>query len=187
MQYVLGSAGDYHRRLRALVGLFVNARAYRDEPLLGVHDQAGTLAGVAVVTLPGQREAPEALARLRERVWTQLGAGERLRYEGYGAACAPLITTSPHYHLNMIGVRRLHAGRGFARSLLATVHQMSDEDRDSSGVSLTTETVQNLPFYDHFGYRRVGHALVADGLETWSFFRPASGDTLPLRKQGTHG
>ena len=173
MRYVLGSTGDYERRLRTLIGFFVSARAYREEPVLGVHDRAGTLSAVAVVSLPGQREAPEALAALREQVWAQLGAQERQRYEAYGAACAPFAITSPHYHLNMIGVRRSHAGRGLARKLLEAVHRLSDADAGSSGVSLTTETIQNLPLYEHFGYRRMGHALVGEGLETWAFYRQA--------------
>ena len=173
MRYVLGSTGDYHRRLRTLIGFFVSARAYRDEPVLGVHDRAGTLSAVAVVSLPGQREAPEALATLREQVWAELGAEERQRYEAYGAACEPFAIISPHYHLNMIGVRRSHAGRGLARKLMEAVHRLSDADSGSSGVSLTTETVQNLPLYEHFGYRRMGHAVVGGGLETWAFYRQA--------------
>jgi hypothetical protein len=43
MRYVLGSNGDYDRRLRTLIGFFVSARVYRDEPVLGIHDRDGTL------------------------------------------------------------------------------------------------------------------------------------------------
>jgi GNAT superfamily N-acetyltransferase len=175
MRYVLGPAGDYDSRLRTLIGYFVSARTYRNEPVLGIHGRDGTLLGAAVVSLPGQGDAPEALANRREEVWAELGGEERQRYEAYGAACAPFAITSPHYHLNMIGVRRSHAGRGLARRLLESVHRLSDADAGSSGVSLTTETVQNLPLYEHFGYRRTGHAVVGDGLETWGFFRQAPG------------
>jgi GNAT superfamily N-acetyltransferase len=173
MRYVLGPSGDYDRRLRTLIGFFVSARVYRDEPVLGVHDRDGSLSAVAILSLPGERAAPEALATRREEVWAELGAAERERYEAYGAACAPFIVASPHYHLNMIGVRRSHAGRGLARKLLESVHRLSDADGRSSGVSLTTETEQNLPLYEYFGYRRIGHAVIGDRLETWGFFREA--------------
>jgi GNAT superfamily N-acetyltransferase len=173
MRYVLGPTGDYQRRLRTLIGFFVSAREYREEPVLGIHDRAGTLSAVAVVSLPGQRDAPPALVARREEVWAELGAAEQRRYEAYGAAAAQFEVPSPHYHLNMIGVRRTHVGRGLARKLLEAVHRLSDADAGSSGVSLTTETEQNLPLYEHFGYRRRGPALVDDGLQTWGFFRQA--------------
>jgi GNAT superfamily N-acetyltransferase len=172
MRHVLGPDGNYDRRLRTLIGLFVSARVFRDEPVLGVYDRTGTLSAAAIVSLPGQPESPEALATRREEVWAELGVAERARYEAYGAACAQFTVASPHYHLNMIGVRRSHAGRGLARKLLESVHRLSDADRGSAGVSLTTETERNLPLYEYFGYRRLGHTVVGDGLETWAFFRP---------------
>jgi GNAT superfamily N-acetyltransferase len=173
MRYVLGSDGDYERRLRTLIGFFVSARVYRDEPVLGVYDRSGTLAATALMSIPDEREAPQALATRREEVWSELGAAERARYEAYGAACAQFTVASPHYHLNMIGVRRSHVGRGLARKLLEAVHRLSDADAGSSGVSLTTETERNLPLYEYFGYRLMGQAVVGDGLQTWAFFRPA--------------
>jgi ribosomal protein S18 acetylase RimI-like enzyme len=145
MRYVLGSADDYDRRLRTLIGFFVSARVFREEPVLGIYDQDGTLAAAALATLPGERPAPEALSVRRESVWKELGPAERERYEAFGTACAQLVVEEPHHHLNMIGVRRSHAGRGLARKLLGAVHQMSDADAGSAGVSLSTESPQNLP------------------------------------------
>jgi GNAT superfamily N-acetyltransferase len=175
MRYVLGSIDGYDRRLRTLIDFFVSARVFRDEPVLGIHDRDGTLSAAALVSLPGEREAPEALVTFREQVWAELGAAERERYEAYGASCAQFTLDSPNYHLNMIGVRRSHAGRGLARKLLEAVHRLSDDDDRSCGVTLSTETERNVPLYEYFGYRRLGHAVVGDGLETWAFFRPAPG------------
>jgi GNAT superfamily N-acetyltransferase len=179
MRYVLGSRDDYDRRLRTLIGFFVSARVYRDEPVLGIHDRDGTLSAAALVSFPDEREAPEALVARRESVWAELGAAERERYEAFGTACAQFVVASPHYHLNMIGVRRPHVGRGLARKLLESVHQLSDADDASGGVTLSTETPQNLPLYEHFGYRLLGHARVDDGLDSWAFFRPRWQESLP--------
>ena len=86
------------------------------------------------------------------------------------SACDPLEPTELHHYVGMIGVRPHDQGRGYARLLLDAVHQMSDSDPDSTGVALTTETEQNLPFYQHFGYEILGKANVED-LETWTLFR----------------
>ena len=173
MRFVLGSVDDYDRRLRTLIGFFVSARVFRDEPVVGIYDRDGTLAAAALVTLPGERPLPEALSLRRESVWKELGPAERERYEAFGSACAQFVVEAPHHHLNMIGVRPSHMGRGLGRKLLEAVHQMSDADDGSAGVSLSTESQQNLPLYEHFGYRQLGHAVVGPGLETWAFFRPA--------------
>jgi GNAT superfamily N-acetyltransferase len=173
MRYVLGSKGGYERRLRTLIGFFVSARVYRDEPLLGIRAPDGTLTAAAVVTLPGDRPSPEALAIRREEVWAELGSAERERYEEFGTAWTRFTVASPNHHLNMIGVRRSHVGKGLARTLLEAVHQMADADVGSCGVTLTTETRQNVPLYEHFGYRVLGHARLGEGLETWGFFRRA--------------
>lgn len=177
MRYVLGSANDYERRLRTLIGFFVSARVFREEPVLGIYNRDGTLAAVALVTLPGERPIPEALSVKRESVWKELGPAERERYEAFGTACAQFGVESPHHHLNMIGVRRSHVGRGLGRKLLEAVHQMTDADDASAGVSLSTESAHNLPLYEHFGYRQLGHAVVGPGLETWAFFRPGHSPT----------
>jgi GNAT superfamily N-acetyltransferase len=117
------------------------------------------------------RESPVAVVEHRERVWADLGAGAQFRYAAYGDATHPFFAGRRHHHLNMIGVRRSHAGRGLARRLLEAVHGLAASDPASEGVSLTTEAPRNVPFYEHFGYRVVGHARVADDLETWGLFR----------------
>jgi GNAT superfamily N-acetyltransferase len=156
-----------------LIGFFVSARVFREEPVLGVYDQGGTLAAGALVTLPGERPAPEALSVRSESVWEELGPAERERYEAFGTTCAQFVVETPHHHLNMIGVQPSHMGQGLGRKLLEVVHQMSDADDGSAGVSLGTEAPHNLPFYEYLGYRQLGHAVVGPGLETWAFFRPA--------------
>ena len=46
MRYVLGSAGDYGKRLQTLIGFFVAARVLREDLILGVFDSS-QLAAVA--------------------------------------------------------------------------------------------------------------------------------------------
>lgn len=175
MRYVLaGPAPPDDPRLRTLVRFFVLARLWRDHPVLAARDD-GAVVAVATVTPPDPGPGSPELDALREEVWTELGPDARARYEAFGAACEAFTVERPHHHLNMIGVKRSHAGRGLARPLLEAVHAVADGDPGSAGVTLTTETPANLSLYEHFGYRRIGHERVAEGLETWGFFRPSPG------------
>lgn len=171
MRFVLGLAhADYDRHLHTLIEYFVAARTWRREPVLGVLEQDAVVAA-ALVTLPRDQPTPPALAAHRERVWADLGAAARARYEAFGAACRPFALDRPHHHLNMIGVRRAHAGRGLGRLLLTAVHELAARDPASCGVTLTTEDRRNLALYERAGYTRVGHVRVSDELESWGFYR----------------
>lgn len=169
MRHVLGPAP--FEALRTLIGFFVSARVLRHEPMLGIRS-GPTLVAAALVTPPGTREAPPALAERREAVWTQLGSKARERYEALGAVWRQFAIPEANYHLNMIGVRDSHAGRGLGRRVIDRVHEISRRDPDSAGVTLTTETPRNVPLYEHLGYRVIGHVRLTDELETWGFFRP---------------
>lgn len=172
MRYVIGDVADeYDLRLRELLGFFVASRVLRNEPMIAVSDNAQVIA-VAMMTPPGQRETPQELSERRERVWYLLGRRAQARYDEFGAAWQLVGVTEPNLHLNMIGVRPSHTGMGLGRILLDRVHDMSEEDSASTGVSLTTEDTRNVPLYRYFGYQTVGHQAIADGLETWGFFRP---------------
>lgn len=176
MRHVIRSHGaEYERHLTTLMRFFVTARVLRDEPVLTLDDD-GEIVACALVTLPGKRPSPPALGELRERVWDELGPDARARYEAFGEACAALSLERPHHHLNMIGVRREHRGKGLAGRLLDDVHRLAREDPESAGVTLTTEDPANVPLYEHFGYRCLGRVRVADALESWSFFRPREPD-----------
>ncbi len=172
MRYVIGEGyDDYDRRLNTLVHFFVMARLLRNEALLGTMDDKD-LAAAALVSYPGRGKTPAELMTIRDKVWDELGPESRSRYEAFGSACAPFDVEVPHIHLNMIGVSRAAQGCGLGRSLMDHVHLMSQEDASSQGVTLTTEDPANVPLYEHFGYRVVGHATLSPTLETWGFFRP---------------
>lgn len=171
MRHVLAqSPGDYRTNLTTLVGFFVAARVWRGEPMIGIMKDR-QLTAAAIMTPPGDRPVPPEMTAQRERVWRQLGSEAEKRYQHLGEVWPKVGVTAPNLHLNMIGVRREQAGAGLGGMLLAKVHAMSSADAESTGVSLTTEIATNVPFYEYFGYRMVGHEPVVEGLETWGFFR----------------
>jgi ribosomal protein S18 acetylase RimI-like enzyme len=172
LRFILGPGeADYPSRLRSLVEFFVQARVFRSEPLLGVHE-GEQLAAAAIVSKPDGRPAPPELYEYRERLWSRLGPEAETRYVAFGQACEPLLPDRPHLHLNMIGMRSNAQGRGLGRKLLERVHRLSADDADSQGVSLNTEVESNVALYRHVGYRLLGQATVAPGLTTWVFWRP---------------
>lgn len=174
MRHVLGPGDRYDTRLRTLIGLFVNGRVFRKEPLLGIRDDAGRLIGAATMTLPESPDPPALLIAHRDAVWQELGQDARARYEAFTTATQRFAIGARHHHLNMIGVSRSRQGQGLAAALLAAVHARTDSDPDSAGTSLSTEHPPNVPLYQHFGYRVVGQARVADDLTTWVLFRERS-------------
>ncbi len=121
------------------------------------------------------RASPPAVAELERDAWGALGDDARERYDTYASSTKAFATTARHHHLNMIGVRGSHAGRGFARPLLDAVRLLAAGDPESAGVSLTTELPQNVRLYEHFGYEVVGHARVTPELETWGLFLTTRG------------
>jgi len=145
MRYVLGpdvpgAGAPYNVRLHRLVQLFASARAYRNEPLIGIRQNEGPLIAAAVVSLPNSpANPPPTFIALREAIWAELGADARARYDRYVAAAQFFTGTPPHHHLNMIGVRKSQQRLGLAREILDAVHRLSHDDPRSTGVSLTTE------------------------------------------------
>jgi ribosomal protein S18 acetylase RimI-like enzyme len=173
MRFVIGEAGAaYPSHLRALVAFFTTARFLNGDLVLGVATVDGALAAVANITPPGARLPSPQLSERREQLWRELGDAARARYETLGAIWRTFTVERPHYHLNMIGVRRSHQGKGAARALLDALHARSAAHADSCGVSLTTEAHTNVAVYRHFGYEVIGRAHVSGALETWGMFRP---------------
>jgi GNAT superfamily N-acetyltransferase len=170
MRHVLGPGGDYADRLHTLVGFFLRARVLRNDPMLAVYDGA-ELTGVAVCTLPGLPGPPD-LEEARAWTWSRLGDDARERYDEWVRIWGPINVSEPNIHVNMLGVPPRYQGRGLGRRLLERVHAMSREHPKSQGVSLTTESAGNLPFYERLGYQHVGHGRIGPGLESWGFFRP---------------
>ena len=171
MSYVLGPDGDSVERLSTLIGFFVFRRAQLGGPMFGVRDERGRLVGAAVMTLPKEPEPTNELLERRDRVFAVLGEDCRKRHEAYAAVAKTVLITEPHHHLNMIGVRRGHHGRGFARPLLEAACDLAESDSTSAGLTLTTETPANVRLYQNFGFGVVRSARVEDVFETWGLFR----------------
>ena len=175
--YVLGSASDdYGSQLREMMEFFVWARFLKDDLVMGVATEEGQIAGVATITLPEGGDAPQEIIERRDALWQHLGEAALRRYAAMGDALEDFVIDLPHFHLNLIGVKREFAGQGLGRVLLDAVHEASAEHETSAGVALNTEDPANVTLYERFGYETVGRARVSKELETWLMFRRDAGD-----------
>jgi ribosomal protein S18 acetylase RimI-like enzyme len=187
MRYVLGEHDDYPARLRRLNYLWTMEAALQAQPMYAV-EMEGQAAACATLFMPGDGAAgresadgadspkrlsvPSELAELSEDSWQRLGMASRSRYETYSVAARRVHAPEPSIYIDMLGVRRAYQGLGLARVLTDHVHALSLATPASTGVALTTENAANVAFYEHLGYRVVGHEQVGRTLETWGFYRP---------------
>lgn len=174
MRYVIGNAQEkYDDRLQSLIGYFTEYRFSRDYPVLGIESVDGCLVAAASINPVESVPEPPSLQQTYDNMCAELGEAAINRYKAFVAACDPFEPEQEHVHIGMIGVIGMEQGNGHARRLMDAVHEMSRQDQDSCGVSLTTELSRNLSFYEHFGYRILGRGVTPDGsLETWTLFRP---------------
>lgn len=172
MRFMLGKEGDYLRRLALLIGSYADSRLDRGAPLLGM-ERDGMLAAVALVDEPVRPSLPEEFDRASDTVRTALGEAAWRRIEAFENAVAGLEPAEPHHYIGMVGVREAQRGDGLARSLIDEAARLSADDPVSRSVCLSTESVENLPFYAHLGFEVLGEARV-DDLRSWTLSRPTS-------------
>lgn len=157
---------DVHR----LAEFFVSVRVLRGEPLLGIR-RGADLVAAATVSSTRTGGSPSEVGERREALWAAIGPDARARYEAFGNATIAFRIDEPHLHLNMLGAIPSERGRGHGHRLVEAVWRLALRDPECTGVTLTTEDPRNLPFYEHLGFRRTGHARLGPTLETWGFFR----------------
>ena len=71
----------------------------------------------------------------------------------------------------MIGVHPEAQGRGYGRMLLDAVQALSEGHSTSTGVALDTENPENVPIYEHCGYRVIAETNL-EGVPIWCMLRP---------------
>ena len=79
------------------------------------------------------------------------------------------IPLTPHYYFGMIRVLPVEQRKGYAKRLMNHIINSSESDDNSSGVCLSTELPENVPFYEHFGFKVTSKAKTSD-FYTWCLF-----------------
>lgn len=159
---------------RALFTFSCEVRLLLDWPLLGVIEEDGFLVGVAGLSLPGDPIWPPALHQVYADFKTTVGADSASRMERYAELADTNRPSEPHFQLGMIGVAPAAQGKGYGGLMLREVHHLAENDPESTGVWLDTETPENVSFYQHHGYK-VRARTALEGLNIWGMFRPNPG------------
>lgn len=185
-RHVSGAVGDEHRRClnvayRAAWALY---RGFR-QPSLGVLSGA-RLAGVALLNEPEVQFPPPVRTRWAEEIRRAAGSEVLERLLQNGREAMKQRPAQPHLYLSTLAVHPDFQGRGYGRALLERTHALSEKHLGSDGVCLETENPQNVPLYEHFGYRVIGRYQY-DQVEGAMLFRPNGSKTmLELDRHGGH-
>lgn len=142
-------------------------------------NQQGQIAGVMAVTPPGH--FPHSLwanlrlalnVILRPTPWCpHLRTLWPIRH--YGAAFDQMHYRPPHWYLDVIGVDPAYHRQGVGKQLMQRLIEHSQHDRNP--IWLETQTADNVPYYESFGFevRQQLHPAPG-GPPTWGMLRPVS-------------
>ena len=160
----------YLRRLRILHRCMWTLMRSSGQPLWGIAS-GQRLAGLAMIQQPGARLA--AWPQLRWLLTVALLTGPRVPWRILGdmRIAEPARPAEPHFYLLILAVHPDFQGIGCGRALLEALQARSARHSGSRGVCLETENPDNVPFYEHNGYRVLARNSYAD-LEIVTLFRP---------------
>ena len=159
----------YRRRLRVV---FRSGRALQrssGQPVLGI--LAGhRLAGLAMIQEPGT--SVSIWAQLSWLLKIALLTGPRVPWRivrdmRIAERARPVES---HFYLPLLAVHPDFQGSGCGRVLLEALQSLSERHSTSRGVCLETENPDNVPFYEHLGYRVIARHKDA-ALEITTLFR----------------
>jgi GNAT superfamily N-acetyltransferase len=132
----------------------------------------GRLAGVCAMARPGccQPGVIEKLSILPALL--PYGAGTIRRLSRWTATWAQHDLRQEHWHLGPVGVDPPLQGHGVGAALINAVCQ--DMDQRGACAYLETDKVENVSFYQRFGFELRGQANVL-GVANWFMIRPPGG------------
>jgi GNAT superfamily N-acetyltransferase len=164
-----GERPGYRRRLDQL---FRSGRALQrssGQPLLGI-SSGQRLAGLAMIQEPGADVSVWAQLRWLLKIALLTAPHVAWRIVRDMRIAERARPAEPHFYLPILAVHPDFQGGGCGRALLEVVQSRSERHPRSTGVCLETENPDNVPFYQHIGYRVIARHRDAD-LEITTLFR----------------
>lgn len=163
---------DAGRRAAALPGLFAALTRHHFLAAAGV-EVAVSSGGVGAAALwdpPGHwRQSPRAqLAMMPAAIWAFRG---RLRV---GRAVTEKMKAAhpeePHWYLAVIGSDPAVRGGGFGAALMRS--RLDRCDAEAAPAYLESSSIDNVPYYQRFGFEVTGEIVIPDGGPTlWCMWR----------------
>ncbi|MGB3636905.1 MAG: GNAT family N-acetyltransferase [Rivularia sp. (in: cyanobacteria)] len=171
MEFFFGD--KYKQSMKYLIKSMCDKTSIVDNLLLGAFAE-GKLQGVAFITppkKPNNNQEMESTASDSEEEFAKLiGEEVLMRIEAYSNLKKANKPSSPHFYINALGVNPQNQGKGIGKTILSQIHQMSEQDSDSHGVALDTQTQENVGYYQRFGYD-VSTTAKLENVKNWFMFR----------------
>ncbi len=128
--------------------------------------------GIACLSVPEKTERPDSLLEVDKKFEQSMGHESFGRIKRYMNLKKKHTPDEPHHYLAALGVHPNYQGRGFGRSLLERVCEISEDHGTSTGVYLETAKIENVEMYEHFGYILLGTEKLDGTVDLWYMFRP---------------
>jgi GNAT superfamily N-acetyltransferase len=140
-----------------------------------VYATSERLEGAAVWT-PSQ-DYPAGFWRLLRSVpwryvWGNAGptAGRLLYVDHFINEIHQRLAPFPHYYLEILGVDPSYQKQGFSSRLIKPM--LTSLDQKKIGCYLETQDPQDVPVYQHFGFKIIDHSAIPDTpLYSWALWR----------------
>jgi len=172
---------DAERRSQALVRFFGPVlRGLYERGLIWGAFRDGTLVGVCGMARPGLCQ-PSALEKLRVVPSVAFGnpVGTPLRVLRWVGEWARRDPSEPHWHLGPVAVDSHLHGQGIGGAMLAQFCGRMDNCAAPS--YLETDKIENVRFYQKFGFTVVAEATVL-GVRNWFMSRPPRTASANVRR-----
>ena len=172
---------DAERRSQALVRFFGPVlRGLYERGLIWGAFRDGTLVGVCGMAPPGLCQ-PSALEKLRVVPSVAFGnpVGTSLRVLRWVGEWARRDPSEPHWHLGPVAVDSHLHGQGIGGAMLAQFCGRMDNCAAPS--YLETDKIENVRFYQKFGFTVVAEATVL-GVRNWFMSRPPRMASASVRR-----
>ncbi len=171
MEFFFGD--KYKQSMKYLIESMCDETSIADNFLLGGFVE-GKLQGVAFITPPqkpkNNQEMESITSDSEEEFAKAIGEEALMRIEAYSNLKKANKPSSPHFYINALGVHPQSQGKGIGKAILSQVHEMSEQDYDSQGVALDTQTLENVGYYQRFGYD-VSTTAELENVKNWFMLR----------------
>lgn len=171
MEFFFGD--KYKQSMKYLIESMCDETSIADNFILGGFVE-GELRGVAFITPPqkpkNNQEMESITSDSEEEFAKAIGEEALMRIEAYSNLKKANKPSSPHFYINALGVHPQSQGKGIGKAILSQVHEMSEQDYDSQGVALDTQTLENVGYYQRFGYD-VSTTAELENVKNWFMLR----------------
>ncbi|MBS3872405.1 MAG: GNAT family N-acetyltransferase [Firmicutes bacterium] len=177
-----GTTPDQDAHYRRFMATWVDNSLSEGHNLLGVSIDRQLVGVVGLAGLNGSAvrwSLRQILPAMLSMVWgLNIGVGLAM----LKATRRPQLVPPDSCELSMLAVSPEFQGMGVARELLVAVEEKVAKDSAASGIYLYTTALSSLRFYEHCGYKVVGHAKAA-GVDVYHLFRDSGAPSISASRR----